>query len=67
MLMGHFCSQWVVVVQNDAGDFMQCISGFMESTLDPFLSEILVVTEALSCLMSLHLDNVVIETDSQGL
>nr|KJB30629.1 hypothetical protein B456_005G152500 [Gossypium raimondii] len=58
------CMGWAAVLRNDEGNFFQCISGFMKSTLSPFLLEIIVVQEALSWLKSLHVDNVIIETNT---
>ncbi|MBA0693089.1 hypothetical protein Goari_010597, partial [Gossypium aridum] len=36
---------WAVVVYNDAGGFVRCISGFMKSNSSPFMVEILAIHE----------------------
>ncbi|MBA0866765.1 hypothetical protein Goshw_024269 [Gossypium schwendimanii] len=52
---------WVAIVHNDVGGFIRCILGFMNSSSDPFMAEILTVREALFWLRSLHLDGVIMK------
>lgn len=62
------CTRWVSLVRNDEDDFVWCIFSFMKSTFDLcFLTKILAVREALFWPKSLHLDDVIMETDSQRL
>ncbi|MBA0774744.1 hypothetical protein Gotri_009934 [Gossypium trilobum] len=58
---------WVAVLHNDVGGFIRCILGFMNSSSDPFMAEILTVREALFWLRSLHLDGVVMKIGSKRL
>ncbi|MBA0760388.1 hypothetical protein Gotri_023136 [Gossypium trilobum] len=61
------CMGWAIVVHNDMGDFVRCISRFMKSKLDLFKTEILATREVLSLLRFLHVDGVIMEIDSQQL
>ncbi|MBA0864765.1 hypothetical protein Goshw_005901 [Gossypium schwendimanii] len=48
-----------ILGEGGGGDFVRCIFGFIRSKPEPFMVEILVACEALPCLQSWHMDDII--------